>query len=73
MPYIKKKELDPLVKLLRAYGLNTGEPLSKILGCSIPTAIKRIKNPELLTVGDLYRINLRGHIPIEEIRAAIKG
>lgn len=71
MPYLKRNQPPPMQKLLGAYGLNTGEPLARVLGVSIPTALKRIKDPALLTVGDLELINRRGHVPIEEIREAI--
>lgn len=70
MPYIKKRE-PPLTRLLNTYGFHHGEPLAKVLGCSIPTALKRIKDPKLLTIGELELINKRGHVPIEEIREAI--
>lgn len=72
MPRIKPKEV-PFVsvkRLLIGYGLN-GPALAEILGCSAPTARARLNRPELFTLADLEKINKRGHIPIEEIRAAI--
>lgn len=73
MPYVKSKGPDPMTKLLRAYGYSTGESLARVLGYSVPTAIKRLNNPELLTLGDLGKICHFGHIPIEELRDAIKA
>lgn len=71
MPYIKQ---DPpwarMGRLLRGYGLNAAR-LAAVLGCSTPTALTRIREPERLTLGDIVKINERAHIPMEELRAAI--
>ena len=73
MPYVKKPD-PPYVKmtrLLKGYGLN-GTKLAGLLGVSQPTGSRRLERPELLTLGDLDRINRFGHIPIEELREAIQ-
>ena len=72
MPYIKPKQppFAKLTRLLRGYGFD-GPSLGKVLGCSHPTAKKKIDNPELLTLAELKKINQAGHIPAEEIREAI--
>ena len=72
MPYIKSK--DPpfarMQRLLKGYGFD-GPTLAAVLGCSKPTALSRIRNPETLTLAELAAINSRGHVPMEEIRDAI--
>lgn len=72
MPYIKRTE-PPFVKirrLLLGYELDA-VALSKVLGCSYNTARARLDNPSTLTVGELDTISAKGHVPIDEIRAAI--
>lgn len=73
MPYIKPRDppFAALGRLLKGYDLNAPK-LAGILDCSTPTARRRLKEPELLTLGDLVRISQRGHIPMEEIREAIR-
>lgn len=46
--------------------------LSEILGCSIPTAQKKIKEPNNLTVSDLTRLHLFGKVSAELITEAVK-
>ena len=72
MPYIKPraKPFWQMHKLLRGNDINADQ-LAAVLGCSRPTAKKKLDNPELLTLADLGKINLSGHIPIEDIRDAI--
>lgn len=70
MPYIKPKT-DALRRVLNAYELNTGSALASVLGVSRSTALHRINHPEDLTVAELRRISLRGHVPVEELRAAL--
>ena len=70
MPYIKTKE-DPINPMLRAANINTGVQLAKVLGCTRPTAMRKIRDPGRLTVEDLRKINRTGHVPIEDIRAAL--
>ena len=72
MPYVKRSEI-PFIKvrrLLLGYELDP-VALSKVLGCSYNTAKSRLDNPSTLTVGELETISVKGHIPIDEIRAAI--
>lgn len=70
MPYIKTKR-DPMRKLIKGYELE-GQKLAKVLNCSRKTAWLKAKETERLTIEDLKRLNIYGHIPIEEIRAAIQ-
>lgn len=70
MPHLKDTT-PPMTHLLKKYGYDSGRKLSEILSVSHPTAIKRLNDPELLTVEDLHRLNRFGHIPIDEIRQSI--
>lgn len=70
MPYLKDKT-DPLRRLLNAYELNRGRQLGDVLALSHTSAYRRIENPEELTVRELRLLARKGHIPIEEIRAAL--
>lgn len=72
MPRVRTPEI-PLVKmrrLLLGYGFN-GPKLAKVIGCSDPTARRRLDDPSELTLGDIMKINRTGHVPMEELRAAI--
>ena len=72
MPY--KKSTIPFVtvsRLLKGYDLQAPQ-LSKVLGCSVPTAREKLNNPSKLTLKDLSAINRYGHIKWDEIREAIK-
>ena len=72
MPYIKPKA-EPwakMTRLIRGYGITT-TALANILNVSQPTASRRINNPGTLTLEELYAINTKGHIPLEEIKEAI--
>ena len=69
MPYIPKRNpYDKSRKLLLAYEI-TSTVMMNILGCSRPTAIKKLNNPGELTMDEWQKISKRGHIPVEEIRA----
>lgn len=70
MPYIKVEE-DPICPMLRAANITTGVQLARVLGCSHPAAMRKIRDPGRLTVEDLRKINRTGHVPIEDIRAAL--
>ena len=70
MPYIKPRT-DTLRRLLNTYELNTGRRLAPVLGVSPTTACKRIRDPAELTAAELRLLSVRGHIPIEEVRAAL--
>lgn len=70
MPRIKTR-VDALKRLLGAYDLDTSPALASVLSCSRGTALRRIQQPETLTVAELRRIASRGHIPVDELRAAL--
>lgn len=72
MPYIKPKKVpfDNFAKYIK--GRCSSPELAAVIGCSAPTARKKINNPELFTLGDLKKISERKHIPIEELRGEIK-
>lgn len=70
MPYIKH-DRDPMLKVIGAYGLERSRALAPIIGRCSATAASRIKRPEDLTLGELRLLASHGHVPIDEIRAAI--
>ena len=72
MPYIPEREAPyaKMTRLLKGYGLD-GTGLASLLGCSAPTGLKKLREPERLTLGDLAKIHARGHIPMDELRGAI--
>ena len=73
MPYLKKKD-EPFAamrRLLIGYGLNASH-LGPVIGKNENTARERLKNPDKLTLGELRSIALKGHIPVEELREAIR-
>lgn len=68
MPYIPKvRKYDKSRKLLLAYEVGASK-LKDILGCSQPTARKKLNNPGELTGDDWMQISRKAHIPVEEIR-----
>jgi len=72
MPRTRPREV-PFVKmkrLLLGYGLN-GPALAAILECTPNTARSRLERPETLTLAELDKVCSKGHIPMDEIRAAI--
>lgn len=72
MPYTKRKDV-PFVKvrrLLLGYELDASA-LAGVLGCTYNTARARLDRPETLTLAELDKVCTRGHVPIDEIRAAI--
>lgn len=71
MPYKKAKQNQiDLYRLLKAYEIDATR-LSKMLGCSFPTAKKKLDDPGKLTVDELMVISTKGHVAIERIREAI--
>ena len=73
MPYLKKRD-EPFAafrRLLIGYGM-TARVLSPIIGRNENTSRDRLKRPETFTLGELRAISLKGHIPIEEMREAIR-
>lgn len=73
MPYKKKspKEFEEFSRLLKANDLNATK-LSKVLGCSYPTAKAKLDDPTRFTFKDVLTIHRKGHIRKEEIRGAIE-
>lgn len=70
MPYTKTiRPYSQTRRLLLGYEL-TAAPLAKVLGCSVPTARKKLNSPGQLTADDWEKINTKGHVPLEEIREA---
>ena len=70
MPYVKQKT-DTLRRLLFAYELNSGRKLAPVLGVSVTTACSRLRTPSDMTARELRLLSTRGHIPIEDVRAAL--
>jgi len=72
MPRIRPEEIpfERVKRLFMGYGLNS-PALAQILGCSVPTARARLNRPELFTLGELDLVCRKGHVPMDEIRAAI--
>ena len=71
MPYkARTRNQIELHRLLKAYGLNA-TTLSKVIGCTYPTAKKKLEDPGLLTVNELMMISSKGHIAIDLVRGAI--
>lgn len=58
-------------RLIMGYEFNPPK-LAAVLGCTRPTAALKLKEPDRFTLADLKRISLFGHVPADEIRAAIK-
>lgn len=71
MPYVKQQK-DAFRLVLNKYELNTGAALSKVLKVSIPTALKKIKDPKYFTVGEIDRIVTHGHVPKQEVWDALR-
>lgn len=72
MPLIKKDLSFPaLVRLIRGYAIN-GSRLAEILGCSVPTAIKKMEEPKRFTLEDIYSLSITGGIPLNEIKQALR-
>lgn len=72
MPFRKTdKRFIGMYRLLKGYDLDA-PALARVLGCSLPTARAKLDDPSKLTLDNLMKINRFGHVPIEEIRQAIK-
>lgn len=72
MPRIRPRDV-PFVKIKRlliGYGLN-GPALAEVLDCTPNTARSRLERPETLTLAELELVSRKGHVPMDEIRAAI--
>ncbi len=72
MPYLKERPIpfQKMKLLLTGYGFN-GENLVPVLGYSPKTNRSKLRDPRLLTLGDLEKLCKSGHIPIDEIRNSI--
>lgn len=73
MPY-KKPERVPFqsfTEFLRSKGY-TSPKLAEVLGCSPNTAMKKLRDPSGFSLRDIGRLYRKGHIPLTEIREAIK-
>lgn len=73
MPY-KKPERVPFQsfsEFLKGKGFNSPK-LAAVLGCSPNTAMKKLKKPETITLGDISKLYRRGHIPLTTLREEIK-
>lgn len=46
--------------------------LARMMGCSEPTVTRRFKDPGTLTLDELIALGRGLHIPIDELRAAIR-
>ena len=73
MPYktSPSKPFQSMERLLNSYKINA-PALAGILGVSVPTARYRLTNPENFKFKDVALISKRAHIPMEELREAIK-
>jgi len=70
MPYIPKPR-DPMLKVIGSYGLERSRVFGAIIGKSPNMALRRLKDPEQLTLGELRLLASKGHVPIDEIRSAV--
>jgi len=73
MPYKKKPPTSfiEVARLLKGYDINA-PALAELLGCSAPTARRKLNSPELLTLKDIGMIAKNAHVPMDEIRQSIK-
>ena len=72
MPYKKNpsKPFESMERLLNSYKINA-PALSKIMGVSVPTARRKLNNPQEFLLSDIAKISKLGHVPIGKIREAI--
>ncbi len=70
----KPKHYDLQVLLRGTVDTNerTRPELAKMMQCSNPTVTKKLKDPGLLTLNELTALGRGLHIPIDELRAAIR-
>jgi len=73
MPYKKSpaKPFQSMERLLNSYKINA-PALARILGVSAPTARYKLNNPEEFKFKDMALISKKAHIPMEQLREAIK-
>lgn len=72
MPKLRQTvpKFDRVQRVLRSYGLN-GTRIAPVLRVSPNTARKKMKEPWLFTVKDLYTLSKYYGIPWDEIREAM--
>jgi hypothetical protein len=70
MPRVRGDPPHPMTQLLHGYEMN-GNSLARIIKTSPTTALKKIRNPQYLTVGDLLAINRSVGIPLDDLRRCI--
>lgn len=58
-------------RLLLGYDVTTSN-LARILGCSYNTAKTRMNHPSTFSLAELEQVSLKGHVPMDEIRNAIR-
>ena len=58
-------------RLLKGYDI-TPSNLARILGCAYSTAKSRLNNPQTFSLGELETVSIKAHVPMSEIREAIK-
>ena len=78
MPYTKlqRKPRHFELSVLISGTVKTNETdrasLAKMMGCSEPTVTRRFKDPGSLTLDELTALGRGLHIPIDDLRAAIR-
>lgn len=78
MPKTKMQKAPPhhaLRVLLEGWKQTSGKEradLARMMDCSCPTVTRRFQNPGDLTIDQLTALGRGLHIPIEELRAAIR-
>ena len=73
MPYRKPERVpfQGFSEFLRGKGF-TSPKLAEVLGCCPNTAMKKLKHPETITLGDISKLYRRGHVPLTTLREEIK-
>ena len=71
---MKRQEIPfvSLQRLIRGYNLNAVK-LADIWHCSYNTAAARLRDPGKITLRELEKISNSAGIPMDEIRACIRG
>lgn len=78
MPYTKLQRKPKHYELSRLLNgtVKTSETarasLARMMGCSEPTVTRRFKDPGTLTLDELTALGRGLHIPIDDLRAAIR-
>jgi len=74
MPYLKPDEIPfaSVASVLRKNNIGSGRKLADVMFCSDYTGLSRLKSPQDLSLCELRMIHRNGHVPIEELCAAIR-